>query len=183
MGGRSPVAAVVDGPRLLVTPLADTVVPPPMSAHELVLPAPVSAVCQGPAGAADWLWTVTADRRLHAFRLREYSVLTLVFSLSHRFQSQFQLSFSAQTARTLRLHEYIPKLCLLIVRFPNGNNFRLNLSHFSDTATSKCQINSLLTPTRWFEILGKFQISTWRLYPSELNVCILCRPCPAISAI
>ena len=71
MGGLSPVAAVVDHSRLLVTPLADTVVPPPMSAHELVLPAAASGVCQGPAGAADWLWVATTDCRLHAFRLRQ----------------------------------------------------------------------------------------------------------------
>ncbi|XP_043231779.1 elongator complex protein 1-like [Amphibalanus amphitrite] len=66
---QSSVAAVADGTRLLITPLASTVVPPPMSAHELVLSASVSAVCQGPAGADHWLWAVTSDRRLHAFRL------------------------------------------------------------------------------------------------------------------
>ena len=71
-GGRSSVAAVADGRRLLITPLSAVVVPPPMCAHELRLPDSVSAVCQGPAGDHRWLWAVTADRRLHAFTLCEY---------------------------------------------------------------------------------------------------------------
>jgi hypothetical protein len=64
-------AAVVDGPRLLLTPLRHSLVPPPMCAAAAELPAPVAALALGESGSCEALAALMSDGRLALLRAVE----------------------------------------------------------------------------------------------------------------
>ncbi|XP_048252379.1 elongator complex protein 1-like isoform X2 [Haliotis rufescens] len=60
---------VIDGEKVLVTPMRQMVVPPPLSAFQLELPAPVSQVTFGPAGLSNDIAVMLSDQRLAVYHL------------------------------------------------------------------------------------------------------------------
>jgi hypothetical protein len=61
-------AVVVDGRRLLMTPLRHALVPPPMCAAAAELPAPAVALALGDAGSCEALAALMSDGRLALLR-------------------------------------------------------------------------------------------------------------------
>ncbi|XP_046559311.1 LOW QUALITY PROTEIN: putative elongator complex protein 1 [Haliotis rubra] len=61
----------IDGHKVLVTPMRQMVVPPPLSAFQLELPAPGSQVTFGPTGLSNDIAVMLSDERLAVYHLQE----------------------------------------------------------------------------------------------------------------
>ncbi|XP_067666360.1 elongator complex protein 1-like [Haliotis asinina] len=150
---------VIDGDKVLVTPMRQMVVPPPLSAYQLELPAPASQVTFGPTGLSNDIAVMLSDERLAVFHLQEAKDASDAgvkvgaaggtgFSVQcrrHSLQGVYSIDYTSEIVTfPLHIHHltWISPDCFLFCGLDTGNTH--SILYRAQLATDKLTIRSSL---------------------------------------